>query len=236
MVVDAIPPDAAVICVTPSHQFPLGVAMSPQRRQALVAHARRHRAVIVEDDYDGEFRFDGAPLSALRTNDAADHVFYVGTFSKCMLPSLRLGFVIAPAWAMPALVTAKNCQDWHCPTFLQLGVGAFVAEGHLTRHVRRMRQIYRQRRKVVLDALRQRFAGRLTAIPSTYGMHVTALLGPGADAARLAAGMVHAGFRLHTLDRYYLAAPRQPGIVLGYGVAHEDELLAALRQLAALLP
>ncbi|MGZ5198603.1 MAG: MocR-like pyridoxine biosynthesis transcription factor PdxR [Telluria sp.] len=235
LVIDAIPSNAAVICVTPSHQFPLGVAMSPQRRQALLALARRNGAVIVEDDYDGEFRFDGAPLSALRTNEAADHVFYVGTFSKCMLPALRLGFLIAPAWAMPALVTAKNCLDWHCPSFLQMGVGAFVADGHLTRHVRKMRQIYRQRRKVVLDALRQDFAGRLAPIPSAYGMHVTALLAPGQDAAGVAAGMRDAGFRMHTLDRYYVGAGRRPGLVFGYGIADQAQLESALRLLSRLL-
>jgi GntR family transcriptional regulator/MocR family aminotransferase len=235
LVIEAVPANAAVICVTPSHQFPLGVAMSPQRRQALLAFARRAGAVIVEDDYDGEFRFDGAPLSALRTHEAADHVFYVGTFSKSMLPALRLGFVIAPAWAMPSLVTAKNCLDWHCPSFLQMGVGAFVADGHLTRHVRKMRQLYRQRRKVVLDALRQKFTGKLNVIPSAYGMHITALLPDGYDAGGLAAGMLGAGFRMHTLDRYYMAKAGRPGLVFGYGIANQGELEEALDFLATLL-
>jgi GntR family transcriptional regulator / MocR family aminotransferase len=235
LVVDAIPSNAAVICVTPSHQFPLGVAMSPQRRQALLAFARRAGAVIVEDDYDGEFRFDGAPLSALRTHDAADHVFYVGTFSKSMLPALRLGFIVAPAWAMPSLVTAKNCLDWHCPSFLQMGVGAFVAEGHLTRHVRKMRQLYRQRRKVVLDALRLKFAGKLNVIPSAYGMHITALLANDGDANALALDMGEAGYRVHTLDRYYMAKPGRPGLVFGYGIADGQQLEEALDFLAALM-
>lgn len=235
LVVDAVPLDAAVICVTPSHQFPLGVAMSPQRRQALLALARRSGAVVVEDDYDGEFRFDGAPLAALRTREAADHVFYVGTFSKCMLPTLRLGFMIAPAWAMPALVTAKNCMDWHCPSFLQMGVGAFVAEGHLTRHVRKMRHIYRQRRKVLIDGLRHGFAGSLAPIPSAYGMHVTVLLTRGHDPAEVAARMLEAGCRLHTLARYHMGAPARPGLVFGYGIASPGQIESALRCLAPLL-
>lgn len=234
IIVDALPRNAAIICVTPSHQFPLGVAMSPQRRHALLAHARGAGAVVVEDDYDGEFRFDGAPLSALRTDEAADHVFYVGTFSKCMLPTLRLGFVIAPAWAMPALVTAKNCLDWHCPSFMQLGVGAFVAGGHLTRHVRKMRQIYRQRRKLVLDALRRDFGGRLTAIPSSYGMHITALLGDH-DANDVAARMHDAGFRMHALDRYYSGERRKQGLVIGCGIADQEQLASALNALDSLI-
>ncbi len=235
LVVDAIPPEAAIVCVTPSHQFPLGVAMSPRRRQALLALARRKGAVIVEDDYDGEFRFDGGPLSALRTAEAADHVFYVGTFSKCMLPTLRLGFLIAPAWAMPALVTAKNCMDWHCPSFLQMAVGAFVADGHLTRHVRRMRQIYRQRRKVLADGLRQRFGASLAPVPSAYGMHLTALLAPGHDGRDIAARMRERGYALHTLERYYMGSPERAGLVFGYGVAGPEQLESALACLATLL-
>ncbi|HEY8004784.1 MAG TPA: PLP-dependent aminotransferase family protein, partial [Phenylobacterium sp.] len=154
LVLDRLPPDATVICVCPSHQFPLGATMSQARRRALLELARARGAVIVEDDYDGEFRFDDAPIEALRGADAGDVVFYVGTFSKCMLPALRLGFVAAPQWAMPALVLAKNCQDWHCSTPLQLGVAAFIAEGHLARHVRRMREAYGARRARILEVLR----------------------------------------------------------------------------------
>lgn len=119
MIVERLPANVGVICVTPSHQFPLGVTMSKRRRRALVEFARSRDAVIVEDDYDGEFRFDGTPLEALRSSDFADVVFYVGTFSKCMLPGLRLGFVVAPDWAMSTLIAAKNSMDWHCPTPIQ---------------------------------------------------------------------------------------------------------------------
>ena len=108
IVVEEIPADAAIICVCPSHQFPLGMPLSPRRRSALVELARRTGAAIVEDDYDGEFRYGGSPLDALRSDASQDHVFYVGSFSKSMLPALRLGFVIAPNWALPALVAAKN--------------------------------------------------------------------------------------------------------------------------------
>ena len=150
LMVEQLPPDVAVICVCPSHQFPLGVTMSMRRRKALVEFARRRGAVIIEDDYDGEFRYDGSPLAALRIAEAADVVFYVGTFSKCMLSALRLGFIIAPAWAMRTLVAAKNCLDWHCSTPVQIGVAGFISEGHLTHHVRKMRAIYKKRRQLLL--------------------------------------------------------------------------------------
>jgi GntR family transcriptional regulator / MocR family aminotransferase len=142
LIVEQLPADVRIICVCPSHQFPLGVTMSARRRQALVAFARRRGAVIIEDDYDGEFRYEGSPLEALRTGDAEDVVCYVGTFSKCMLPSLRLGFIVAPGWALRSLISAKNCMDWHCPMPMQMGVARFIAEGHLERHVRRLRRIY----------------------------------------------------------------------------------------------
>jgi GntR family transcriptional regulator/MocR family aminotransferase len=91
-----------------------------------------------------------ATLTALRAHEASDVVFYVGTFSKCMLPALRMGFIVAPEWAMQTLVAAKNCLDWHCSTPVQVGVAGFIAGGHLSRHVRRMREIYRQRRQLLL--------------------------------------------------------------------------------------
>jgi GntR family transcriptional regulator/MocR family aminotransferase len=119
--VDQLPVDVRIICVCPSHQFPLGITLSKRRRAELVSFARRNGAVIIEDDYDGEFRFGGKPLQSLRAADAADVVLYVGTFSKCMLPSLRLGFIVVPEWARRSLVAAKNCLDWHCSVPLPNG-------------------------------------------------------------------------------------------------------------------
>jgi GntR family transcriptional regulator/MocR family aminotransferase len=181
LIVEALPRGASIICVTPSHQFPLGVAMSPARRRALLRHAREHGAVIVEDDYDGEFRFDGGPLQALKAADSADLVFYVGTFSKCALPSFRLGFVVAPPWAMQALVAAKNALDWHCSTPLQMSFAAFIADGHLARHVRKMRELYGRRRELVRRELEGPLSKWLKPLPSFYGMHTTAIARPGVD-------------------------------------------------------
>jgi GntR family transcriptional regulator/MocR family aminotransferase len=226
--VDAIPAEASVICLCPSHQFPLGVSLSPERRSALVALARARGAVIIEDDYDGEFRFEGAPLAALRANDAADVVFYVGTFSKCMLPTLRLGFIVAPSWAMETLVLAKNCLDWHCPTALQMAVASFIAEGRLTQHVRKMRHIYRQRRQYLVDTLQRELGDWLELIPSTYGMHLAAYLRDGADAEDLLKRMEQAGVMMHSFARYYAGCPGRPGLVFSYGAADLAQLERAL--------
>jgi len=181
LIVEQLPPGVNVICVCPSHQFPLGVTMSMRRRKALIEFARSHDAVLIEDDYDGEFRYEGSPLEALRTADAADVVFYVGTFSKCMLSALRLGFIIAPEWAMRTLVAAKNCLDWHCPMPVQVGVAGFIAEGHLAHHVRKMRDIYKRRRQLLLNYLQQELGEWLDPIPSCYGMHVAAVARPSVD-------------------------------------------------------
>ena len=136
LVVDALPDTVRIVCVCPSHQFPFGVSVRAQRRSALLNFARTHGAVVVGDEYDGEFRYDGTPLQALRSTATANDVFYVGTFSKCMFPALRLGFVVAPEWAIPTLITAKNCLDWHCPTLTQMAVASYIADGHLSRRVR----------------------------------------------------------------------------------------------------
>jgi GntR family transcriptional regulator/MocR family aminotransferase len=159
LVVDKLPGDIDAVVVTPSHQFPLGVAMSMRRRVALLEFARRRNAVVIEDDYDGEFRFGGRPLDALQSLDRSDSVFYVGTFSKSLFPGIRLGFVVAPPWARAALVAAKRCTDVHCPVIDQDTLAAFIAEGHMARHVRKVRPIYAARLNAVV-ARCARISGR----------------------------------------------------------------------------
>jgi GntR family transcriptional regulator / MocR family aminotransferase len=230
--VDLLPADARVICVCPSHQFPLGISMSPRRRKALIEFARKHGAVIIEDDYDGEFRYDGSPLQALRSAGAQDVVFYVGTFSKCMLPALRLGFIVAPDWAMRTLIAAKNSLDWHCPTPLQMGVARFIADGHLQRHVRKLRGIYQERRQLILDLLRRDFGTWLTPIPSCYGMHIAAAAAKPLALDGIAQTLLRSNVKLHSLSRYYLGAQAVEGLIFGYGTVDLPEIrrgFAALR-------
>lgn len=232
LMVENLPAGVGVICVCPSHQFPLGVTMSKRRRQALVEFARARGAIIIEDDYDGEFRFDGNPLAALRSSDVADVVFYVGTFSKCMLPSLRLGFIVASDWAMSTLVAAKNSLDWHCSTPVQLGVAGFVADGSLRRHVSRLRGIYKARRQLLLDSLQREFTAWLAPIPSSYGMHVTAIARRPLDLEQVAAVLAGAQVNIHSLRRYYCGRQTQSGLVFGYGAVDLPQIrkgLAALR-------
>jgi GntR family transcriptional regulator / MocR family aminotransferase len=224
LIIEQLPHDVGVICVTPSHQFPLGITMSMRRRQALVEFAHARGAVIVEDDYDGEFRYEGSPLEALRTSRTSDVVFYVGTFSKCMLASLRLGFIVAPNWAMRTLVAAKNCLDWHCSTPIQSAVAEFIAAGHLARHVRKMREIYRQRRLLLLHSLRDNLGEWLQPIPSFYGMHVAATLTASVDLEKVTDTLLRHTVRVHTFSRYFLGAPTRAGLVFGYGTVDLPEI------------
>ncbi|GAB2986279.1 hypothetical protein GCM10027097_43900 [Amycolatopsis acidiphila] len=224
--VDAIPPAARLIHVTPSHQFPLGVPMSLARRTALLAWAERRDALIVEDDYDSEFRFSGRPLEPLQSLDRTGRVVYVGSFSKTLLPMLRLGFVIAPAALRPALHTAKQLTDWHGDLTTQAALARFVEEGLLTRHIRKATREYARRHELVTGILRRDFAPWLELVPSAAGLHVCAL----------ADGPVPAGaddVRVELLASYCAQEPVRHGLVLGYGAIQAERIdqgLARLRK------
>jgi GntR family transcriptional regulator / MocR family aminotransferase len=231
--VDQLSADVRVICVCPSHQFPLGVSMSVRRRAALLRFARTHGAVIIEDDYDGEFRYEGSPLEALRSPAAADVVFYVGTFSKCMLSALRLGFIVGPEWAMRTLIAAKNSLDWHCPTPTQMGVARFMSDGHLKRHVHKLRAIYQQRRQLLLETLRRDFRGSLLPIPSFYGMHIAAVAAKTLDLERITATLIGSNVKIHSLKRYFLGPETTTGLIFGYGAVGLTDIERGLSVLHA---
>ncbi|SCX71104.1 PLP-dependent aminotransferase family protein [Variovorax sp. EL159] len=236
--VERLPPEVRVICVTPSHQFPTGVAMSPQRRAALLAFARARNAVVIEDDYDSEFRFAGRPLDALQTLDRAESVFYVGTFSKSLFPALRLGFVVVPPWARAALVRARELADWHGPVLGQEALAAFIAEGHLARHIRKMRKLYGARRSALLAALVRHGAGRLVPIPSDAGLHLSAWLRSDTRADTVVERAAATGITLPPLSRFAVdpQAPGVPnGLAFGYGLIGESQIDGAISRLVRLL-
>ncbi len=184
--------------------------------------------MIVEDDYDGEFRYDGRPLQALQMSDAPERVFYVGTFSKCMLPSLRLGFLVAPRWAMPTLTAAKNCTDWHSPVPLQLSVAAFISEGHLSRHVRKMRRVYKERSHFLVRALRESCGDWLEPLPSRHGLHIGAIANPDIDVNSIETAVNERGVMLQSFDRYRIQRNSFSGFVFGYGDARVSDIRKGL--------
>jgi GntR family transcriptional regulator/MocR family aminotransferase len=234
IIVDQIPSDARLICVCPSNQFPLGITMSAERRRQLLAFAKEKRALIIEDDYDGEFRAEGEPLRAIYSQDSTDLVFYIGTFSKCMFAPLRLGYLIAPEWAIDALVLAKNCADWHCSSVIQSATASFISEGSLSAHVAKMRSVYRNRRSALLDALSTLLAGRLRPMISNYGMHLATEGDAAIDWDTVAEKAQANGVQLHSLSRYY-SGNAVPGLLFALGAESEQRLILAVERLSALL-
>lgn len=235
LVVERLPADAGVICVSPTHQFPLGVALSARRRAALLDFAQCFGAVIIEDDYDSEFRLQGRPLDALQTLDRAGSVFYVGTFSKSVSPAIRLGFVVAPSWARDTLAAAKRLVDGFCPVLAQDALAAFIDEGHLARHIRKMRKIYSARHDALEVALTRHCSDRLRIIPASAGVHLTALLLGTSNARDIARAAADASINIETLDRYATGSPVASGFTFGYGVIEADDIDPAIRRLARLL-
>jgi GntR family transcriptional regulator/MocR family aminotransferase len=219
MVVDAIPAGTRLVYVTPSHQFPLGMSMSLPRRLALLAWAEHHQAAIVEDDYDSEFRFGGRPIEPLQTLDRAGRVIYVGSFSKTLLATLRLGFVVVPPSLYPAVRAAKTLTDFHTPLLLQGALASFIGQGLFARHLRRMRAVYQARHEQVADALTGQLADRLKLIPSAVGLHLAATV-PGTSAEELEGLLGRAsaaGVELLPLSLYGVDVPPQPGLIFAYG-------------------
>ena len=230
--VDRLPARARVVCVTPSHQYPLGVRLSPERRSALLRFAGERRAVVIEDDYDGEFGLPGRPLDALQTLDRDGSVFYVGTFSKSLFPGLRLGFVVAPAWARPPLVAAKQLADWHAPALSQDILAAFIAEGHLARHVRKMRRVYGERREILRSALRRFCGTRLDVVGIGAGLHLAARLDGALSRDRIVERARDAGIWLDELPQDSRGGAT---LVLGYGAIEARDIGDAVRGLSAVL-
>jgi GntR family transcriptional regulator/MocR family aminotransferase len=197
-----LPSQAKLVYVTPSHQFPLGVSMSLARRQALLAWSERTGAAILEDDYDSEFRYDGRPLEPLQSLDRRGRVVYVGTFSKVLLPRLRLGFVVAPQSLMPALRTAKARLDWHTAPEPQRALAEFMRDGLFARHVRHLTRIYGERHERLRDAIQRSFRSRATIHPSAAGLHLSIALSapialpPGVSAQPLPDNRLSLGFGL----------------------------------------
>jgi len=233
LVVDAIPGDARLVYVTPSHQFPLGVPMSLPRRMALLAWARAHHAVVLEDDYDSEFRFTGRPIEPLQSLDRHGRVVYVGSFSKVMLPTLRLGFCVAPPSLHSALRTAKFVTDWHTALPAQAALARFLDDGTLARHVRRMRSVYQARHDLISAVLAADLAPWLDPVPSPAGLHLSALSGH--DLRTVVGAARERGVLVQPLSSFAVDGPPRHGLLFGYGMVPLERIPAGLALLRSAL-
>jgi GntR family transcriptional regulator / MocR family aminotransferase len=227
-------PAARLAVVTPTSQFPTGVRMSLKRRLALLDWANAHQGWIVEDDYDGEFQYGAHRLPALCSLPNAARVLYVGTFSKTLHPGLRLGFIVLPAALTSAFAMARALSDRHAPGDTQEVLARFITEGHLLRHLRRMRELYLQRQQVLIDVLAQSSQGQLVLQSSEQGLHLLHELSADADDQSLSARAQAAGILLAPLSRYCIDSKRR-GWLFGYAGYDTGALRSAATKLSKML-
>ena len=235
MQVDAIPEDARLIYVTPSHQMPLGMPMSLVRRKALLEKARRIGAIIIEDDYDSEFRYEGQPTDSLQSMDPHGIVAYVGTFSKTLLPELRLGYAVLPTAIYAAVIKARQLTDWHTSTLNQWALAKFIDDGLLQKHIRRCYGIYAGRRERILARFASDLLPWFEAIPATAGFHVALWCRVPMDVEQLIQQARQHSIGIYSLTPYYQSTPERPGIYLGFGAIETLDIDPALDRLRDLL-
>jgi len=236
-------PDARLAYVTPSHQYPLGGVMSARRRLELLAWARAAGAYVVEDDYDGEYRYDIAPIPTVHALDGGERVVYVGTVSKTLSPRLRLGYVVVPRTLAPLFAAAKRLADRHAPDVEQRALAALLSSGAYERHVRRARRWNAARRSALLDALRRELGEGVRIVGADAGLHLVAWLVrlPRSSEAPIAAAARAAGVGVYPVGPLYAAAaavpdrPDHPGFVMGYASLSPREIADGVARLAAVV-
>jgi len=228
-------PDARLVYVTPSHQYPLGVTMSLSRRLALLDWARRAKAWVVEDDYDSEFRFAGRPLAAMQGLDRDGRVIYMGTFSKTLFPSLRLGYLVVPPDLVEAFVASRSVIDRQTATLTQAVVADFLNEGHFLRHIRRMRTLYRERQETLVRAAKREMGGELEVCPGETGLHVMGWLCEKWDDRQASHAATEAGVKATPLSSYCIEPHERGGLMLGFGAYDSRQIRDSIRRLASAL-
>jgi GntR family transcriptional regulator / MocR family aminotransferase len=228
-------PNARLVYVTPSHQFPLGVTMSLGRRLALLEWARRANAWVVEDDYDSEYRYAGRPLAALQGLDRDGRVIYLGTFSKALFPALRLGYLVVPPDLVDAFVAARAVTDRQTATLPQAVLADFITEGHFLRHIRRMRTLYSERQETLLRAARRELGGLLEVSPCATGLHLVGWLPEGRDDRQASAAAARAGLEAPPLSGCCVEGRARGGLLLGHANFDARQIRDAVRRLGAAL-
>ena len=227
--IDGLTNRTRLVHVTPSHQFPTGVSMSVARRLELIEWARAHAAVVLEDDYDSEYRYSGPPLPAMHSLADGAGVIYVGTFSNVMFRGLRIGYLIVPTELVAPFTTAKWMADRHTTLLEQAALADFLLEGHLERHIRRMRRLYGRRRDALLESLARAFGERAVVRGDAAGLHLTVRFPRG---ARIGARAERAGVHLAGTGLYYMATPMPDEFIVGFAAIGERTIREAVKRLA----
>ncbi len=225
-------PEARLVYLTPSHQFPLGVTMSLTRRLALLDWAKRANAYILEDDYDSEFRFETRPLATLQGLDEVERVIYIGTFSKVLFPSLRVGYMILPSALIDPILKVRRLVDIHSPLMEQAVLADFMTEGHFRRHLRRMRTLYAERRLALLEAAQKL---PLEMDSAEAGIQCVGWLPDGMDDLTVVNKAADYDLRLTPISSFSIEPLARKGLLLGYGGFSVQEIKAGVKRLGALL-
>lgn len=225
---------AQAALVTPSHQMPLGVTMSATRRLQLLEWAEKSGAWIIEDDYDSEYRYEGMPIASLQGLDRNFRVLYTGTFSKVLFPSLRLGYLVLPPDLIETFQEVRMAMDTFSPAFYQEVLADFIREGHFSRHIRRMRSLYAERRITLIECLRQEL-GLTGEVSGAHAGTYLVLILNGISERAIVERAADRGLWLLPLSPFYANKPSRQGLVLGYGSTPLEEIPKAVRKLREVL-
>lgn len=231
----ALPESARMAFVTPSHQFPSGTILSLARRQSLLDWAARKNAVIVEDDYDGEFRYEGQRLESLQGMDSEGRVLYVGTFSRTIFSALRIGYLIVPKPLERAFAAAKWLCDRHTATLEQETLATFITTGLYERHLRRVRRRNTAARNVLLAAIHRHLGDRVDVTGEGGGAHIVLWLREGVSEERVIATAAAEGVGVYGISGYFLSPPARGAVLLGYSRMREREIREGVKRLSAVL-
>jgi GntR family transcriptional regulator / MocR family aminotransferase len=224
-----------LVYVTPSHQYPLGVTMSLSRRLALIEWARANNAWIIEDDYNSEFRYVGHPLASLQGLDQAGRVIYVGTFSKTIFPSLRIGCAVVPQELVEIFTAARALNDVNSSLIDQAILTEFISEGHFARHVRRMRTLYQQRQHILVEECEKNLGGLLEVKKADAGMHLVGWLAEGASDREISRKAETQNLKLAPVSAYCTRKLPRGGFILGYTAFDERQIKEGVKRLKAIL-
>jgi GntR family transcriptional regulator / MocR family aminotransferase len=227
--------NARAALVAPSHQYPLGVTMSASRRLQLLHWARQAGSWIIEDDYDSEYRFESKPIASLQGLDDTSRVIYIGTFSKVLFPSLRAGYLVIPADLVDHFLAMRHAMDVSPPHLFQAVLADFIAEGHFSRHIRRMRALYGERRAVLVESLAREFGSQLEVIGNMAGIHLAVTLPKGVDDVVIAKRAAEESLWLWPLSPTYAGKPSHHGFILGFGSTTSAEIPGAVRHMRTIL-
>jgi GntR family transcriptional regulator / MocR family aminotransferase len=228
-------PKARAAIVTPSHQFPLGVTMTAQRRFQLLDWAQNTGSWIIEDDYDSEYRYESSPIASLQGLDVNARVIYIGTFSKVLFPSLRLGYMVIPADLVDHFMIIRRVMDLGAPSFYQDVLTDFIGEGHFARHIRRMRVLYQERRTALVESLSRELGSSVEVIGSEAGMHLTVTLPNGTDDVDIAERAARQNLWVWPLSTTYLGQATRTGFILGFGSTAISDIPHGVQKLRDLL-